>query len=322
MMIRRGRRLGARDTASRSPATQAENQLLQSSSPVDVAPRLRSASVSDTIDAWTIFDGPEEVDAHGYDATLWRWRLRHERTGLTADVVVKVSGTAMAMDQANLPPVTRDARNTAGKSEVSRVLTWWEPPHIIELHSASQAANHAGGSRMRPQGRSSEAERKILEIEARLAERGAILRLQEDPEHDRWVAMIIPAVLRVGATDYVLGKTRLEAAEGALILHENYPAEFMGGNPQTSQPPTASASGIGGAVADALSGAEEDRRKLEEVAADFGWRIAFAAEPDGAWFWLVIDAATDEVLKGAVAPSWDDALLAVIEHLTPPSGER
>jgi hypothetical protein len=270
--------------------------------------------------SWQIEDGPEDIEGHGHDATLWRWRLRQPRTGLTAQVVVKVSGTAMATDPAELPAATRDVRYTAGKSEVMKILDWWEPPRVIELHTVSEDAYRGGGSPHRPVGDVPDEERRIAEIEGILKARGIVMRLQADEEHDRWIAMIIPEVLRVGATDLVLGKTRLEAAESALVLLESYPAPVLGGN-TLSLPPVTSA-GEGRAHGEPLAQVEAERRELEGVAADFGWRIAFAPEPDGSWFWLVIDAETDEVINSGVSESWDDARLAAIENLMPPSHEK
>jgi hypothetical protein len=67
---------------------------------------------------------------------------------------------------------------------------------------------------------------------------------------------------------------------------------------------------------------QAERKRLSKIAADFGWRIAFAAEPDGLWFWLVTHDQTDEPIKGGTAPTWQDALLAVVEDLVPPSDDR
>lgn len=269
---------------------------------------------------WEVHEGPAETFGHGHDAELWTWGLRQPRTGLTAHVVVKVSRTAMAVDSATLTAATRDARNTSGLSEVNKVLDWWDPPRLIELHTASEEGRPVGGSKTRPEGDGSAAERRILEIERLLDDRGIIMRLEEDEEHDRWMALIIPKALRVGTTDIVLGKTRLEASESALVLFENYPAAALGGNKRTL--PSVVSAGVGSGEADPFAEVEEERRQLEEVLTDFGWRIAFTAEPDGSYFWLVLDIETGEPIKGGTAESWDDALLAAIEGLKPLSGEH
>jgi hypothetical protein len=65
-----------------------------------------------------------------------------------------------------------------------------------------------------------------------------------------------------------------------------------------------------------------ERERLTTIATDFGWHIGFAEEPDGSWFWLVLEAATDEPIKSGTASTWDDARIALIEELMPPSGER
>jgi len=66
----------------------------------------------------------------------------------------------------------------------------------------------------------------------------------------------------------------------------------------------------------------EVQEPLDQVAAEYGWRIGFANEPDGSIRWFVIDLEGETLLKSGIASSWDDARLAVIEDLHPPSGER
>jgi hypothetical protein len=82
-------------------------------------------------------------------------------------------------------------------------------------------------------------------------------------------------------------------------------------------------------VASLKPGAEEEGRKLIEqgppfesnkVHAEFGFRLAFTNEPDGSVSWVVLAEEGLELASG-VADTWDDARLAVIERLYPPSGE-
>lgn len=66
--------------------------------------------------------------------------------------------------------------------------------------------------------------------------------------------------------------------------------------------------------------ADEFRTLREKVKMDFGWRLAFSPEPDGSYSWAVLsDDGTS--LQSGVASSWDDARLAVIADLYPPSSE-
>ena len=58
----------------------------------------------------------------------------------------------------------------------------------------------------------------------------------------------------------------------------------------------------------------------ERVRMDFGYRFAFAGEPDGSYSWAVLTEECD-VIHSGVADSWDDAKLAAIENLYPPSDE-
>lgn len=67
---------------------------------------------------------------------------------------------------------------------------------------------------------------------------------------------------------------------------------------------------------------EAEREGLAKVATDFGWRFGFAQEPDGSWFWLVMDVQTDEPIKAGTAPSWQDALIDCVKDLVPPHGDN
>lgn len=63
---------------------------------------------------------------------------------------------------------------------------------------------------------------------------------------------------------------------------------------------------------------EAERERLAKIATDFGWRFGFAQEPDGSWFWLVMDVETGEPIKSGTAPTWQDALIECVEDLAPP----
>lgn len=57
-----------------------------------------------------------------------------------------------------------------------------------------------------------------------------------------------------------------------------------------------------------------------KVRLDFGWNVAFSKEPDGSFAWAVI-AEDGTQLQSGTADTWDDARLAVIDRLAPPSPE-
>lgn len=63
---------------------------------------------------------------------------------------------------------------------------------------------------------------------------------------------------------------------------------------------------------------ETERERLTGIATDFGWRFGFAQEPDGSWFWLIMDVETDEPIKSGASVSWQDALIDCVKDLVPP----
>jgi len=66
----------------------------------------------------------------------------------------------------------------------------------------------------------------------------------------------------------------------------------------------------------------EVREPLEKIIAmEYGWLIGASIEPDGSVAWIVLDREGKEVLKSGIADTWDDARLAMVEDLYPPSGE-
>lgn len=54
---------------------------------------------------------------------------------------------------------------------------------------------------------------------------------------------------------------------------------------------------------------------------EFRIQLGFTGELDGSYSWAVY-SGTDEQMSSGVADTWDDARLAAIEHLYPPSGEQ
>jgi hypothetical protein len=116
---------------------------------------------------WTIPSEGEEQNPEGYDGHIWQWQLVADHD---ADerrfVVVRISGTVMAMDEEGLSARITLARETHGRSEVEITLGWPEPPRSIDVHSAG----------VRPAGGDPGAEqREINETIEWFYERGALL---------------------------------------------------------------------------------------------------------------------------------------------------
>lgn len=65
---------------------------------------------------------------------------------------------------------------------------------------------------------------------------------------------------------------------------------------------------------------EEWTSLRKRVKMEFGWELAFSPEPDGSYSWAALDD-NGNALKSGVADTWDDAKLAAIEDLFPPSSE-
>jgi hypothetical protein len=77
--------------------------------------------------AWRITGGPDPGPATGRDAVGWMWTI--ERDDESRRLLVEVSGQAMAVaEAAPLPPDTREARETQGRSAVESVLERDDPP--------------------------------------------------------------------------------------------------------------------------------------------------------------------------------------------------
>jgi hypothetical protein len=55
---------------------------------------------------------------------------------------------------------------------------------------------------------------------------------------------------------------------------------------------------------------------------EFAWRLVCWDEPDGSFSWAIYEDETDRVLHSGTSDDWDDARLAIIEHLYPPGPER
>jgi hypothetical protein len=275
--------------------------------------------------AWTIGSNPEDVHFGGYDGYAWRWCLESDH-GLRSESIVKISRTAMGVSLETLPEATRRARETSGRSAVEIFLEWFEPPHVLEFHSKSTSPMVGGGSEQPPSESDPRTESRLQEIEAFMRDRRITLRL--DRVGEEWVALLIPDALRLGATDAGVGRSRLEAAEDAKRIVEGYGDDQNLGDRSRV---------IEVSAADQITLLDTDdvvrsilpkelnadlRERIEKVVDSFGWKFRWTAEPDGSFYWFVIDDATDEVLKSGKADSWDDAKLDAFLELMPPWGEE
>jgi hypothetical protein len=260
--------------------------------------------------SWRIVNH-REAPLGGYDGSVWRFELADE-AGRETSVLVKISRSATASSAPSLPEATRLARETAGRSEIGKVLSWFEPPQVIELGTMTERARTEGGSPDQP-----DESRQVEEIQQWFSDRG--IDLWFDQVGTGWFALMIPEGTRVGAADAGHGASRLEAAKDAKARKE---AGEAAANPETqsergSVAETVENVGEAGQVVDEVVRREE----LEARLADFGWRLAYALEPDGTFRWFVRDDQTGEVLQWGTSQGWDDARLDSIENLYPPSDE-
>jgi hypothetical protein len=158
--------------------------------------------------------------------------------------------------------------------------------------------------------------RQLEEIEEWFRERGYVLHFDAEPEG--FIAFVTPAGVRVGSAVAMGAATRqLDAAEEAR-------ADFLSSDQTVQLEPaqeTNEAQPITPVKAAVSEIPSEVREPLEKVAAEFGWYFSFVVEPDESVRWFVFDRDRKTLLRSGVANTWDDARLAVIEDIYPPSGE-
>jgi hypothetical protein len=117
--------------------------------------------------AWKIHGDARAVQSGGYDGSIWEWQVIAESDpSQQRFVLVKMSGSAMAMGEEALSTRIALARQTQGGSEVEMVLGWPDPPKEINIHSSG--IQTAGGD-------PGEEQREINEIADWFDERGAIM---------------------------------------------------------------------------------------------------------------------------------------------------
>lgn len=95
---------------------------------------------------WRITAGPDPGPWEGRDATGWRWQIERNQNEHRR-LLVEVSGTAMAVDPATLPPDVRAARDTEGRSAVEAILNRDDPPGRIGFTTDGRQEERYGGGR-------------------------------------------------------------------------------------------------------------------------------------------------------------------------------
>jgi hypothetical protein len=158
---------------------------------------------------------------------------------------------------------------------------------------------------------------------------------------DQWAAVMLPANTRIGAADYALGPTKVEAAEAARAKFEQQdPEAFETASDEVATRIASGAAkvirleddGLTPGAMDSLevkAGADSDMgadsaelvRQLEQVLTDYDWKIGFMDEPDGGVTGYLMDAKTSEVLKTARGRDFPDAYLGLGIDTYPPSEE-
>jgi len=152
---------------------------------------------------------------------------------------------------------------------------------------------------------------------------------------EEWVALMIPDGNEGGLVEGGGGPTKLAAAQDAqaqyMARHGDNAVVYVkitpGGAEASGFPPTEKIElpsivhdrALGELTVSAVPA--EVREPLEKVALEYGWYIGGVDEPDGSFRWFVIDREGKTLLKTGIADTWDDARLAIIEDLYPPSKE-
>ena len=100
---------------------------------------------------WRATGGPTAGDTtNGQDWVSWWWTVRL-RDGEPRQLEVRLSRTLVAsVDGPDLPADLREAVTTKGRSEITRIALWEEPPNLILVQTAGR--RRFGGWVARPQG--------------------------------------------------------------------------------------------------------------------------------------------------------------------------
>jgi hypothetical protein len=258
---------------------------------------------------WQIAAGPVVVH-NGRDASEWRWTLRDgERT---TDVVVGVSGTAMACADEVLPYPTVTARRTHGESALRPFLGWSQPPSEIRFTTEPSYA-YVGGQR------DTDADAAAIEqLTDWFRDRG--LDVAYDQRDDGWEAILIGHGQRFASyPDFGEGATRLEALRAARDAHlaraatattvEVGPATGVATAPPPKVHVRDGAHGLDSAQVERadLSVPTETLPELLDRLGLHG--LVFAVRPDhDGWCWHLFDARTLHELDSGWHSTWDGAV--------------
>jgi hypothetical protein len=176
-------------------------------------------------------------------------------------------------------------------------------------------------------------EARVAEIRAWFHERGYELHVHV--QDGRWRAPYMPYDTRIGAAEYGIGNSAVEAVENAKETYEathtvtataTLPIENTGG--VTSKPTLGGTVEIKQAVEmdtalpiDSVGGKPALDKAVEKLAG-FGWNLWFVEEPDGGGFTGYLrDDKSGEVLKARIGTDFHDAWLELGLDTLPPSQE-
>jgi hypothetical protein len=99
-----------------------------------LAVRTRVAQGLPIVRRWLVASGGERVDAGNRDASAYLWGLR--RGEERRNIVVFISGTVMESANEGLPEEVAAAKNTAGRSVMSTLVGFDDPPRQVMVTTA------------------------------------------------------------------------------------------------------------------------------------------------------------------------------------------
>jgi hypothetical protein len=267
--------------------------------------------------AWRLTGDGQEIPApDGADAVVWRWELVSDVGAEHRPVLVRISRMAMVAESVHFR--VRHARESKGQTEVQRILDWEEPPEQISFHSASTEPEYAGG---KPGGEVLE----LAQITAWFDERGIALvftgREGRSPtgvvNYGRWAANLIDPkadelVHRVEAP------SRIEAArEAKRWWEQERPARPADLGQLTASAQSDATLELSTGPIEHPKLTPEQRQVVKQYRVQLIYSLPDEGNPESGY---VIEAYDDAggLIDIGVAETVDDALLAIIESITPP----
>lgn len=258
---------------------------------------------------WSIEGDGEALNPAGYDGSVWQWRLRHDNEPQREHVLIlRISGSAMAMGEEALPTRVALARETEGRSEVEVILDWPELPADIDIDSSG--VRIAGGNPGPEQ-------REINEIIEWFDERGAIVVFAARGggtgpiENVQWTKHSAHVMAR-DVDQYLFhaeGSSRLEAVRRAKERWETEGHGVLLGKLET------------GGTSDAKLTLTIDREAVKALRSE-GYRVVWTepTDPDDP-IWMGQAFDDDGVLlEMALGKDPQDVLLELAEALLPKDG--